>query len=62
MRPPIAETTEQTTTMAGSMKQSVSMTSLPPSNGQQEISDMGLAKLRFERPYNSLKVRILHYL
>lgn len=54
MRPPIVETEQSTS--AGSMKQSVSMTSLPPSNGQQEISDMGLAKLRLERPYNSLKV------
>ncbi len=40
---------------SGSMKQSVSMTSLPPP-GPQEVSDMAVAKMRLERPYNSLKV------
>lgn len=44
----------------GSMKLSVSMTSLPP-NGQQEISDMAMANLRQERPYNSLKVSVLFF-
>ncbi|KAG4070690.1 hypothetical protein HA402_013610 [Bradysia odoriphaga] len=38
----------------GPMKQSVSMTSLPPP-GPQEVSDMAVAKMRLERPYNSLK-------
>lgn len=45
----------QTQTPGGSMKQSVSMTSLPPP-GPQEVSDMAVAKMRLERPYNSLKV------
>lgn len=47
---------ENQTQTSGSMKQSVSMTSLPPP-GPQEVSDMAVAKMRLERPYNSLKVR-----
>lgn len=49
---------ENQTQTPGSMKQSVSMTSLPPP-GPQEVSDMAVAKMRLERPYNSLKVSFL---
>lgn len=52
------QTTEkQSNTSTSPMKQSVSLTSLPPSPGQQDVADLSIAaKLRIERPYNSLKV------
>lgn len=39
-----------------SIKTSLSMTSLPPDDEKQESRDVIKAKLRVERPYNSLKV------
>lgn len=51
----------QNMSSASPMKQSQSLNSLPPSNGQQDVSDITVAaKLLIERPYNSLKVSILN--
>ncbi|XP_036338400.1 myb-like protein P [Rhagoletis pomonella] len=43
---------------AANMKTSVSMTSLPPDDEKAESRDVIKAKLRIERPYNSLKKNI----
>lgn len=51
MKPPTEENTQQC-----SMKTSQSMTSLPPPN-ESYGGSAELARLRIERPYNSLKVR-----
>lgn len=48
---------KQTLCSTSPMKQSVSLNSLPPPNGSQDVLDMAVAaKLIIERPYNSLKV------
>lgn len=46
------------TTTTGRMKQSLSLTSLPPSNRYQEPDSVNVAENFLERQYNSLKVRI----
>lgn len=51
--------TDKQTLSTSPMKQSVSLTSLPPSTsgGCHDVSDSSIAaKLFIERPYNSLKV------
>lgn len=52
MKPPTEENQQQC-----SMKTSQSMTSLPPPN-ESYGGSAELARLRIERPYNSLKVRL----
>lgn len=50
--------TDQQILSTSPMKQSVSLTSLPPptSHGTADVSDSSVAKIFIERPYNSLKV------
>uniref|UniRef100_A0A1B0D324 Uncharacterized protein n=1 Tax=Phlebotomus papatasi TaxID=29031 RepID=A0A1B0D324_PHLPP len=52
MKPPTVETS-QTQQSTCAIKPSLSMTSLPPPNGQHESGE--LARLRIDRPYHSLK-------
>ncbi|XP_053955313.1 klarsicht protein isoform X2 [Anastrepha ludens] len=47
-----------TVSAAANMKTSVSLTSLPPDDEKSESRDVIRAKLRVERPYNSLKKNI----
>lgn len=51
--------TDQQILSTSPMKQSVSLTSLPPStsHGMADVSDSSIAKIIIERPYNSLKVK-----
>lgn len=55
--------TDQQILSTSPMKQSVSLTSLPPStsHGAADVSDSSVAKIFIERPYNSLKVCIPPY-
>ncbi|XP_059619344.1 klarsicht protein [Phlebotomus argentipes] len=52
MKPPAVETSQQQQSTCA-IKPSLSMTSLPPPNGQHESGE--LARLRIDRPYHSLK-------
>ncbi|XP_054733469.1 klarsicht protein isoform X2 [Anastrepha obliqua] len=54
----VGSSNNDTVSAAANMKTSVSMTSLPPDDEKSESRDVIRAKLRVERPYNSLKKNI----